>query len=389
VSAFPRLSLLVALIAITLVVGTLGVWTLVDRDGARSWRQAAIISSEVGDVPIGRNVAGWLTHEPRDVRVLTAGGLPATMIRPGGAEDRTAPAVVVLVPNGTSARELKQLENVQHAVARAGMVAWAVRVPDPGESLGSTRELGKLRSAMLGIASDPSTRDGHVSIIAAGAIASQALVVASEPEVDRFVQAMLVVQPVADVQGLVRLAVTGTARNTLGADVAHPAAARLRRTAARALVRTLREQAPNTLSPIVGRLLDAAIDQDDPLAALRRIPPRLLRGDLRALRRVLTTDDPRQFDAAWTLLPASLLMEASALSPTEVVADLDARVLLGGPLDDTQYPIEDTFRIAAQLNDRRVRVTRLLDVDGRADASSAGARSTVRDIAWWLEQAGS
>ncbi|MCW2974106.1 MAG: hypothetical protein JWN72_2379, partial [Thermoleophilia bacterium] len=219
---------------------------------------------------------------------------------------------------------------------------------------------------------------------------------AADPRLRRSVRAVLAVQPVADVPGLVRLAVTGQARGAGGVDAAHASAARVRGDVGRAIVQLVRDRSGELDDDTAGAL-DEVGRSDDPIAAFARLPTQYLDTDLRAIQAVLGATDPRAFDAAWKLLPADLLATTGALSPSAVADQVAARVLIVEPERDSAYPAADGARLARSLPHARVRTTDLIsgtailgtETSGAAvgDPTRAQVQALLSDVTWWLEAA--
>ena len=376
-----RLRRIIGLAFVLVLAALLIVW-LGHRSQARAAWQSTVIATSLEHVPVASRVVGWFVDEPAPARTTTAATLPATVVRPGA---RTAPAIVLLVPGDTSASELLDIADAQDAIARADYAAWALRVSAAGSGVGSLDLPGPLRDALRAISRDPRTRGGAVSVLGVGADASRALVVAADPALRDSIRAVVAVQPVADVRGLLRLAVTGDTREPGGADTPHPAAARIRRDAGRALVQVLREHGGGAMSGEEQALLDDAETADDPIDTLSQVPPELLAPDLRAVRQLLAASSPAAFDAAWQELPGELRAEADARSPSATARRVAARVLVVLPTDDADYPAADGRRLAELLPHARVRETPAASgrtPDGRE------LRVLLRDATWWLESAG-
>lgn len=374
--------------SLVLAVGLL-VWTLTHRDQARGWRQAATIGAGLSGDGSSRSIVGRATREPRPARTSTAAELPATVVHPAGATGDRHPALALLVPELTDRAEEQQIAELQRSVARAGIAAWAVRVPGSVERIGSVADAARVEAALRAIVDDPTTRDEAISVAGAGSIGSQALLAAASPALRDRIRGVLAVQPVADVQGLVRLAVTGTTRDAAGADRAHPSATLVRAAAGAEIVETLEREVADA-GPLLGTVLRSAGRSPDPLAALVQIPAAAYPPRLAPVHDLLTAAGPVAFDAAWARLPAGLRGAAEQRSVLTGASCIRARVLLVVPEDDRRLPAADAARIAAVIPDARVVRTPLLGLQGRSvqDAPWSEVRAVLSSAAWWLQRVG-
>jgi hypothetical protein len=386
VPRFLRILLRLLVGGLLLLLLVAAAWWATHRDEVRGLRAALVVATELEQVPVASRIARWGTDEPRPTVVRTAGDLPATLTRPADGDNH--PAVVLLVPNGTTEAEGTDLGKVQRGLARAGFAAWAVRAPDPGEGLGTAAGQLRLEAALQAVSSDPSTTGRGISIIAAGPLASQALVAAGDEKVGRLVRGVVAVQPVADLRGVVQLAVTGVTVDADGTQRRHPAADGVRGDAGRAIVDVLRTHISGGSGAAIDAALDAAAASDDPIAALRQLPAAALPPQVAQVRAVLDASDVGSFARAWEALPADLRADADAISPTAVAARTDARVLLVVPRRDEAWPGEDADRLAAMLDDARLVTTDVLDSSGATgDISVDDAREVGEALGWWLDGA--
>lgn len=362
---------------------------LLHRSEARAWRQAVTIAAALREVPVASRVVGWFDHEPAATLKRRPGGLPATLVRPDDGE-QSHPTIVLLVPGGASAGELHRIREVQRALARAGIAAWALRSPDQGTVSVDDAGRARLRAALSTIADQSTTRGGTLAVAAAGPLASVALVTAAEPAAGPRLRAVLAVQPLIDARRLLRRALTGTERRPDGSDRPVKVPIELRVAAGRALVDTIRQQAGEAAPARLRAALDAAEQSQDPIATLRSTPRALVPPNLRAALSVVRATTPAEFDRAWDQLSPDVRALADAQSPARVADGIDARVLLVIPHHDSTYPSEHAYDLAASLRDARVHATAILDGGGAAgDAREPGVPwEAVSDGAWWLQRAG-
>ncbi|MCW2960137.1 MAG: hypothetical protein JWM90_524 [Thermoleophilia bacterium] len=381
-----RLSVRVLLGVLLLVILLVAGWGLTHRDEARGLRTALVVASELEDVP-GSAVARWGTDAPRATVVRQVGDLPATLTQP--ADGSSHPAVALLVPNGTTAEEARDAANLQRGLARAGLAAWAVRTPNPGSGLASDDSQQRLEAALLAIANDPTSRDSKLSLVATGSLGSQALVAAGTPELRSAIRGVVAVQPVADLRGVLQLAVTGITVGANGIERQHPAASDVRTVAGRSVVEVLQAHAEANESRLLDAVLEEAARSDDPIATLRGVPASALTPTLRQVRAVLDATDTAGFAAAWDVLPADLRADAESASPTSVAREIDARVLLLVPVDDSAWPSEDASRLQERLPNVRLVESDVLDPGASVEQLELGdVRSLAAALGWWLAEAG-
>lgn len=379
---------LVAATALVAIAAALLAWLLVDRAQLRAWRQAVTVGGSLaGDgAGVAGRVVGWVDHPVGAARVRDAAGLPAVSVAPDDGR-RAHPVVVVLVPDGAADDELAAVQDLQQALARAGIAAWALRTPGQDRALVDDAALGEVGAALLAIADDTGTRSGRIAVAGSGVLGSLGLVLASRDGLAARIDSVLAVQPVADVQGLVRLAVTGTVRDAAGREVEHTVSREIRRAAGEAIVQAVRLQLGEG-DPLVDEVLDAALANDDPIAALAGAPSGGL-PELRAAQAVLRADGGAEFDRSWARLPAEVRAHEDARSPLAQAHRIDARVLLVVPEDDRAWPTEDVERLERVLRDARLHRTRLLDPDGGVGALDSGELRRALGVgAWWLRRAG-
>jgi hypothetical protein len=372
---FIRRLLLLVLVVVALAVVGGAAWIATHRDQSRGWRQAIVVAAGIHDEARGARAATRvLGTEASQVQQVAGLPLPATLARPVDGDPR--PSVVLLVPGGTTTGEDRSVADAQRSIASAGLVAWAVRVRDADASLADPRVLAELATMLDAVATHEATRSRHVSVIAVGPTASLVLRIAGEGAADRArIRGIVAAAPIADVQGLLRRAVTS--------DTPDP---ELRRAAGQAILRVVEDGAGTGTSPLVTRLLELADESDDPIGVLENIPLALVDAGLRPALQLLRSETPQQFDATWRTLPVELQAAAEARSPLPVASAVDARVLLVVPASDG-WSQADAARLASRLSDDR---TIRVDVDAMLDGNvdSGDARDLLGAVAWWLQAAG-
>lgn len=361
-----RIRLLLLLLVVALLVAA-AIGLLAARDHARAWRQAIIVGGIArGEDDLAATVARGLGGEIGPVEQRELQGLPATLVAPRGAD--RVPAVVVIVPNGTAAREERRIVDLQRGLAAAGIAGWAVRVPEEDTLLDQPGAL--LGGVLDAIAVDRRTRDRHVSVIAPGPAASIVLASAAEPTPGRELQALVAIEPITELRKIVRDALIDPAVDPL-----------LRARVGRLLARAATEELRASGSTIAAAVVDRAAASDDPVAALRQLPQQATSGRLAAILAVLRARDAASFDAAWAALPEDLRARVASVSPLAVAGSIDARVLVVDIAGSGADELGDGRALVAALPDaRRIRVA----ADGEAPAS----RELLSISAWWLLRAG-
>ncbi len=374
--------IVVVLVVVSAVAG--GIWLATHRDEARAWRQVTTIGAQLTDLGAVDGLGERLARDTTPAKAVTVGALPSTLVAPGDGEP-AHPAVALLVPEGTDGTEERRVRDVQHALASARMSAWAVRVPSDEDALVDPTAAVRVEGALGAIAAHPSTSDRHVSVLAIGPTASLVLVAAADGAIADDIEAIVAVQPIADVRGLVGLATTGAFVDETGRVRRVEARPELRESAGRAVLQTVRRELPKE-GRVVDALLDAAEASPDPIAALKVLPDSAAGPRLAPILAVLRTESPAEFDAAWDRLPESFRTAALERSPLPIASRVRARVLVVQATDD-EWARSDVARLASTLPDART-----LEVDAADPAGLVDDPRAIRDVlsvsAWWLQRAG-
>lgn len=372
----------VALVVIAAVAG--GIWLATHREEARTWRQVTVIGAQLTDLGAVDRLGERLAVDTSDAREEQVGALPATLVTPEDGDDRH-PAIVLLVPDGTSDAEERRVRNVQHAVAGARIAAWAIRVPADDDALVDSTASTQLEAALSAVAAHRTTRDHHASVLAVGPTASLVLVAAANGPLANDLEAIVAVQPIADVRSLVGLATTGAFVDAAGNEHKGEASDELRASAGRAVLQAVRRELPDG-GPVLDTALDAAEASSDPLAALKVVPDEAAGPGLAPILEVLRTDSAAAFDEAWDKLPASFRDAAQERSPLPVAGQVRARVLVVQATDD-EWARADVARLAKELPDARTLEVPADDPAGLVD-DAAAIRDVLSVSEWWLRRAG-
>lgn len=378
---------LILLVLVLVVVGAVAaiVWIMRNPDDARTWRQVTAIGSQLSDLGAVDSVGELIAVEIAKARTEEVGGLPATLVTPADGGD-AHPAIVLLVPEGTSDSDDARVREVQHAVAGAKLSAWAIRVPSGDDALTDPATYEDLVSALGQVAGHETTEDRHVSVLAIGPTASLVLVAAASSDIARDIEAIVAVQPLADVRGLVALATTGSYVDAAGVEQRTELGPELRASAGRAILQAVRVELEAEPNPVLEALLDTAEASDDPLAALRVLPDDVAGPSLAPVLAVLRSETGAEFDAAWDQLPASFRDAALERSPLARAEAVRSRVLVVRATDDAWAAV-DVERLASELPDARTLQLEAKDPAGLLD-DPAALRDVLSVSEWWMRRAG-
>ncbi len=380
---FIRRFLLIAVILVIVVLVAGVVWLLTHRDDARTWRQVTVIGAQLTDLGRFDRIGELLAADTSTARTQQVGTLPATIVTPDDGGE-AHPAIVLLVPAGTSEAEERRVRDVQHAVAGAGLSAWAVRVPGD-DALAASTASDQLVDALAAIVRHDTTRDRHISVIAVGPTASIVLVAAASGPIAADLEAIVAVQPVADVRGLVALATTGVYVDAAGREHRAEPSPELRASAGRAVLQAVRVELPNP-NPVLDSVLDTAARSLDPLATLKVLPDAVAGPKLAPVLAVLRADTTAEFDAAWNRLPVGFREAAQKRSPLPVAGTVRARVLVVQATDE-EWARSDAERLTAELPDAR-----MIEADPEDPGAVIDQATAIRDLLsvseWWIRRAG-
>jgi hypothetical protein len=360
--------------AIVLLAGLVAAaaWAATHRDELRAWRQAAVIGASLDADRSGGDsrIVGVLGSETTPIVRATAGELPATLTEPVGVE-RDAPVIALVVPDGTSRIEERDIADAQRALAAAGFRAWAIRVPAMGQLLTSDAAGDQLVAAIAAIDESESGAGGDsgVAVVAVGPAASIVLHEVATGALRGRVPAVVAVLPVADVRSLLRRALTDPEIDE-----------ELRVDAGRAIT-LASARLVDDRSTIATQLLDAAARSDDPIRSLRAIPRRFAPRALDPVFALLDSTTPGEFDEAWAALPVRLRTLVERHAPLPVAAEVEARVLLVDDPAQRAAVRDGVAQLEGELPDSRV-----VQVPGSIE--QADVRELLGVSAWWLQRAG-
>jgi len=298
-----------------------------------------------------RSAAGVLTREPclEDSQV---GGVPCMVARP--AAGARWPAIVFA--NGVTARgrDHPVVIRLAYALARTGHL---VLVPDPpGLSVGEIGDdtVAGVTSVALEAAGRDDARHGRVALLGVSVGASLALLAATDERLADRVSVVAGIAPYTDLSRVVKLATTGHYPGKDG-DVAYPTPPFLLLVVARSLLPGLPSAADR--ARLRGILAPVGIEDPDPLAGLRAMPPDALEPAGRSLVDLLLYTDRGRVSALYDALPAPVKEGIRRLSPIERAGRLQAPVEIATAPTDKYFPLAEMEQLAHSAAGVRITVT--------------------------------
>jgi dienelactone hydrolase len=298
-----------------------------------------------------RSAVAALTREPtlQDAQVA---GVPCLLARP--AAGSRWPAVVFA--NGVTARgrDHPVVVRLAYALARTGHL---VLVPDPpGLSVGEIGDdtVAGVTSVALEAAGRGDARHGRVALLGVSVGASLALLAAQDERLADRVSVVAGIAPYTDLSRIVKLATTGHYPAATG-DVPYPTPPFLLLVVARSLIPGL-PSAPDR-ARLRALLAPVGIEDADPLAGLRAIPPGALEPAGHALVDLLLNTDRASFPALYGALPARVREGIGRLSPIERAGRLRAPVEIASAPTDKYFPLAEMEALADTVSNVRITVT--------------------------------
>lgn len=375
----PRRIVALALLVAALVSGLVyGSWIAAQA-------RAVVVLSTTLRTPLLTWTVRKLTDEPR-VEEIVVGGVPATLVRPGGG-DGPWPAFVFLNGATELGRKHPDVRRLARGLARAG---YLVLVPDlpglvrgelTGRSVDTTVALARYAAAR------PDSKS-RVALFGVSLGASIALLAAERPELRGRVSVVVGIAPYADIADVIRLATTGYSREGNRLVLYRPG-----RFLALSVGRSLVAGLPpgSEKNELVRLLAGVPSDAPFPLSGLASVDRTGLSPAARATVALLLNHDPGRFDALYAAFPSDLRAELELLSPLRGAARLDMPVELASAPHDPYFPPSESRRLAQAAPDAHVTVTEafshvipepsltdpgdLLSFDGWAVRSLRAARS--------------
>jgi pimeloyl-ACP methyl ester carboxylesterase len=328
---------------------------LVYRSWVAAQACAVVVLANTTNTPVLSWTVRVVTGEP-DVSDTVVAGIPSTLARPDG--DGPWPAVVFVNGATPRGRHHPTVQGLARGLARAGYLAL---VPDlPGLRAGeiTKRTANAVVSVALAAASRPDVRDGRVALYGVSVGTTLALLAAEDPSLAGRVSVVAGLAPYTDIVNAIRLAATGYYRSG-GRLHRYHAEAFLDLVVARSLAAGLPVSPDRTL--LLARLRALSDDAPRPLDALRAPWTRRLRGDARAVVRLLVNRDPRRFERLYAALSPSARTRVEALSPLPRAAQLRVPVELATAPHDKYFPPAESHALARRAPRARVTVTRSLE----------------------------
>jgi pimeloyl-ACP methyl ester carboxylesterase len=328
---------------------------LVYRSWVAAQARAVVVLVSVNETPVLSWTVRVVTGEP-EVSEVPVAGIPSTVAHPG--EDGPWPAVVFVNGATRRGRHHPRVQGLAHGLARAG---YLVLVPDlPGLRTGeiTTRTAEATVSVAREAASRPDAREGRVALYGVSVGTTLALLAAEDPSLTGRVSVVAGLAPYTDIVNTIRLAATG---HYLSGGRLHPyrTDAFLDLVVARSLAGGLPPSPHRRL--LLARLRALPDDAPSPLGALRAPWTRRLRGDARAVVRLLVNRDPRRFDRLYAALSPSARARLEGLSPLRGAGRLRVPVELATAPHDKYFPPAESHALARLAPQARVTVTRSLE----------------------------
>lgn len=328
-------------------------------------RAVTVLSTAI-DTPVLSWFVRLVTPDP-EVEEKTVGGMPATLVRPGGS----GPWSAIVFVNGATrrGRHHPDVQRLARGLARAG---YLTVVPDlPGLPAGeiSAETVDATVDVAAATAGRPGASDGRVSLLGVSVGGALALLAAESFELAARVRVVAALAPYTSLRKVIRLATTGSYAGT--------------RYAADPYVRLAvgRSLAAGVGGADGAALLDAleAVDDEDPrpLAPLRSAPPALLTRVGRVVLALLLNRDPEKFDRLYARLPRGVRAYVSRLSPLGRAGRLRARVELASAPDDKYFPIAESRALARAAGGTDVSVTETTTLSHALPDPSFGAIGDV------------
>ena len=244
-----------------------------------------------------RSAANAVTREPR-LEDTEVAGVPCLLARPATG----APWPAIVFVNGVTARgrDHPAVVRLAYALGRTGHL---VLVPDPpGLAVGEVGDdtVAGVTSVATEVGDRDDNRHGRVALLGVSVGASLALLAAQDERLADRVSVVAGIAPYTDLSRIVHLATTGQ-YPAAGGTVAYPTPPFLLLVVARSLALGL-PAAPDG-ARLRATLAAVEIEDPDPLAGLRAIPPDAVEPATRALIDLLLNTDPARFPALYDGAP--------------------------------------------------------------------------------------
>ena len=298
-----------------------------------------------------RSAANAVTREPR-LEDTEVAGVPCLLARP--ATGARWPAIVFV--NGVTARgrDHPAVIRLAYALGRTGHL---VLVPDPpGLAVGEVGDdtVAGVNSVATEVGDRDDNRHGRVALLGVSVGASLALLAAQDERLADRVSVVAGLAPYTDLSRIVQLATTGQ-YPAAGGNVAYPTPPFLLLVVARSLALGL-PAAPDG-ARLRATLAAVEIEDPDPLAGLRAIPPDAVEPATRALIDLLLNTDPARFPALYDALPEAVRAGTARLSPIVHGRRLRAPVEIAAAPTDKYFPLAEAEALADVAADVRITVT--------------------------------
>lgn len=314
--------------------------------------------------------ASALFGRPR-VDEIDAGGVPATLFRPGRGSGPW-PGVLVVPGVTRTGRRHPAFVGIGRGLAAAGFLV-VVAEPD-GLAIGELTpgSVHRTRQAASWVCARPDVRDGLFALAGVSGGATLALLAAADAGVAPHVSAVVALGPCCDIREALRLVTTSTWMQE-GAQISYETGPFFRLVLARSTVAWLGEgHDRRTLREHTLGLEDYGTA---PLAAFRTWPTEQLGPEARAIVELLANDDPVDFDRLYGALPNAQRQAVDMLSPIRVAGDISAPVELVVAREDKYVPLADAVAFARECPRARLTV-----IDSLEHAVPSVGLSAISDL---------
>lgn len=302
-----------------------------------------------------RRPFAWLSYalsgRPR-VDEVDAGGVPATLFRPGRGPGPW-PAVLVVPGVTRTGRRHPAFVGMGRGLAATGVL---VAVAEPrGLAVGELTpdSARQTREAASWVAARPDVRDGRLALAGVSGGATLALLAAADADLAPRVSTVAALGPCCDIREALRLVTTDTWLEARAA-VSFETGPFFRLVLARSALAWLDD------GPDRRQLREHALGLEDygpaPLAAFRSWPTGGLEPGARAMVELLANEDPSRFDQLYCALTGAQRQAIEALSPIRVAREIRAPVELLVAREDKYVPLADAFAFAGECRHARLTV---------------------------------
>jgi len=316
---------------------------------------------------VARVIAGRVREDH-----ISLGGVPAIVFRPGQGAGPWP--VHVVFPGVTRlGRSHPAFLGIGRGLAATGNLAIVAEPVGLAAGELTPAAVDQARVAVEAALSRTDAAWGGVSLVGVSGGGSLALRTAADPTVAEKVSIVVVLAPLCDVQGAIRVVTTGVYRD---GDVLVPFSSGdfFKLVVARSVVACLAPGEDRTA--LRSRLLALDDYGSDPLSCLREWPSEALEASAQATVALLANEDPRLFDEHFAALPEEVRTAIDAITPISVAHRIGAPVELVVARRDKYIILADATSFAEACASARLTV-----LDSLEHAVPALSPRAVRDLA--------